>query len=75
MTDPVFQNFLEHTTIFLAGSAGMAIVGHAVQSFPTPKNIYWAWFIGVIQFAVGQRYRAANTLAGDKTLTISDGKA
>ena len=74
MADPLFQNFMEHATIFLAGSTGMALVGHAVQTFPPQKNPYANWLLGVVQFLVGQRYRSANTFEGVKSMTIPGGK-
>lgn len=63
------QNAWEHVQIFLSGATVLGIVAHAVQSFPTPENKYAQWFLGVIQYVVGQRVRAMNTLQGEGTLT------
>lgn len=55
----------------IASSTATAIIGHAVNTFPTPVNRYGQWFIGVIQFAVGQRVASANTLQGNATIASS----
>ena len=44
-------------------------VAHAVQTFPPPENKYATWALGVVQWIVGQRLRAANTIQGEGTLT------
>jgi hypothetical protein len=64
-----------HIVMFLSGSTAMGIVAHIVQTFPTPKNKYWAWLVGSIQYAVGQRERAENTmeLCDTKTIPIQRG--
>lgn len=54
----------------LTGATAFGIIAHAVQSFPTPKNPYGSWLLGVVQFAVGQRQRAQNTVNGAQTLTF-----
>lgn len=60
-----------HWGDILAGALGSAtiwaIISHAVQTFPTPANKYGQWCLGTIQYAVGQRERAVNTLAGQDT--------
>lgn len=53
---------------FLSGAVGFGIIAHAVNTFPTPANLYGAWLLGVIQFAVGQRVAAKNTLQGLQTV-------
>jgi hypothetical protein len=63
------QNFWEHLQIFASGSFFIGFVGHIVQTFPTPENKYAQWFLGSIQYLVGQRVRALNTIAGEGTLT------
>lgn len=63
------QNAWEHVQIFVSGSFFLGLIAHAVQSFPTPANKYGQWALGVVQWAVGQRVRAANTIAGEGTLT------
>jgi hypothetical protein len=42
----------------LAGATVTGIVAHAVTTFPTPKNIYGQWLLGVIKYIVGQRVTA-----------------
>ena len=70
LTDAVFaQNAWEHVQLFFGGAGAISIIGHAVQSFPTPENKYGQWILGSIQYAVGQRYRANNTVQGEGTLT------
>ena len=54
---------------FLAGSTVIGIIAHAVNTFPTPANKYGQWFLGTIQFIVGQRVAASNTLKGQDTIT------
>jgi hypothetical protein len=68
--DAVFaQNAWEHVQIFLTGSTALAFVAHMVQTIPTPKSEWAQWLLGGIQWLVGQRIRATNTLQGDGTLT------
>lgn len=57
-----------HAVTFLSGAVGLGIVAHAVNTFPTPANQYGAWLLGVVQFAVGQRVVAKNTLQGLQTV-------
>lgn len=63
------QNFWEHAQIYVTGMFSLSVVGHIVQTFPTPENKYWQWVLGSIQFIVGQRLRATNTIQGEGTLT------
>ena len=65
-TDPM-HHLTNHWDDMLTSVALMAAVSHAVQSFPVPANKYGQWFLGTIQFIVGQRVRAANTLQGTET--------
>lgn len=65
------SDYWEHISIALTSASAVGIVAHAVQSFPTPKNAYASWLLGVLQFAVGQRERALNTLNGADTKTES----
>jgi len=53
---------------FFAGSTALALVGHAVNTFPTPSNPYGQWLLGIIKFAVGQRQSATNALRGLDTV-------
>ena len=49
---------------FLSGATAVGIIAHAVNTFPTPKNIYLQWVLGIIKFAVGQRQSALNVVNG-----------
>lgn len=65
----------QHILVFLSGATALGIIGHAVNTFPTPANKYGAWFIGILQYAVGQRQQALNTLNGQSTITASVSRA
>lgn len=67
----VGQNGWEHFQIFITGSTALAFAAHIVQTFPTPENKYAQWFLGCIQWIVGQRLRASNTFAGEGTVSKS----
>lgn len=67
----VGTNFWEHLQIFASGSFAIGFAAHIVQTFPTPENKYAQWLLGSIQYIVGQRVRAMNTIAGEGTLTKS----
>lgn len=62
---------MAHFIYFVSGGTGLAIIAHAVNTFPTPKNAYGQWFLGVIQYVVGQRSIAANTQRGFQTEAIA----
>jgi hypothetical protein len=64
MTIPSLTGVLSSATVF-------GVIAHAVQSYPTPQNKYGAWLLGAIQYAVGQRERAMNTLVGSDTATAA----
>ena len=66
LTDPI-HHFTSHWSDMITGATILAIVAHAVQSFPPPTNPYGQWALGVVQFAVGQRLRASNTMQGNPT--------
>lgn len=76
--DTLIGNWGEHLSIFLSGATTLGIVAHAVNTFPTPKRPYGAWLLGVVQFAVGQRVSAKNTLNGLQSVVTAipngDGK-
>ena len=69
ITDPIVS--WEHLMTFFAGSTALALVGHAVNTFPTPSNPYGQWLLGVIKFAVGQRQSAANAMRGQDTVVVA----
>jgi hypothetical protein len=64
-------HLLNHWQDVLAGATFIGIVAHAVNSFPTPTNVYGQWVLGIIKYAVGQRISAANALAGLQTETTA----
>lgn len=59
-----------HVIYFLSGSTALGIVAHGVNTFPTPKNPYGQWLLGWLQFIVGQRVAARNTLQGKDTEAV-----
>lgn len=63
--DSIFGNFGEHASIFFAGASALALIGHAVNTFPVPENKYGKWLLGTVQFGVGQRLQAQNTKSVD----------
>jgi hypothetical protein len=42
----------------------VGIVAHAVNTYPMPKSAQGRWFLGVIQYIVGQRVQALQTMDG-----------
>lgn len=63
-----------HANLVLGTLAGQAAIAHIVNTFPTPKNPYGAWLLGSIQFLVGQRVAAANTVKGLDSVVTSVSK-
>ncbi len=61
----------QHVEIYLSGLTTLGIVGHAVNTFPTPTNQYGQWLLGVIKFAVGQRISAMNAFKGQDTVVVA----
>lgn len=59
-----------HLIFFVSGATGLGIVAHAVNTFPQPKSEIGRWFLGVIQYAVGQRAKGLNTLNGHETMDV-----
>ena len=55
----------------LYGATMLGLVGHAVNTFPTPNNKYGQWVLGILKFAVGQRTSAKNALQGNDTVAIA----
>ncbi len=70
----ILPHLLAHWGDVLTGATAVGIIAHAVNSFPTPTNKYGSWLLGVIQFAVGQRYIAANTMQGEQSKVYNMGK-
>lgn len=54
--------------LFISGSTFIGVVAHAVNTFPMPKTAIGRWFLGVIQYAVGQRLQGQSTMDGGGTL-------
>jgi hypothetical protein len=61
----------KHVEFLFSGATALALVGHMVNTFPTPKNIYGQWLLGVIKFAVGQRISAMNAFQGNDTAVVA----
>ena len=68
--DPI-HHLLANWDDVLAGATALGIVAHMVNTFPTPKNKYGAWFLGVVQYTVGQRIAAMNTVKGQQSVVTS----
>ncbi len=58
------SDFSTHVVFFLSGSTFIGIVAHAVNTFPMPKSAIGRWFLGVLQYIVGQRMQGTYTLNG-----------
>lgn len=56
---------------FIYGATFFGIIAHAVNTFPTPGNVYGQWMLGIIKFVVGQRISAMNAIRGNDTVTVS----
>ena len=69
LTDPVMS--WEHFITAFAGATAMGLLAHAVNTFPTPSNLYGQWVLGCIKFAVGQRISAMNAFRGNDTVVVS----
>jgi hypothetical protein len=69
------DGFSEHVILFLSGSTALGIIAHAVNTFPTPENKYGQWFLGLVQFIVGQRIQGNRTLEGKTNRPVPDQKA
>ncbi len=61
----------KHFEFLFSGATLMGLAGHAVNTFPTPKNVYGQWLLGVVKFAVGQRISAMNAFQGHDTAVIA----
>ena len=67
----LLQHWASNWDDLLAGAAALGIAAHAVNTFPTPQNKYGAWLLGTIQYIVGQRIAAANTLKGEQSVVTA----
>lgn len=67
-----------HASIILASIAGSvtawSFLGHAVNTFPQPEGKYGKWFLGCLQWLVGQRLQALATMQGVALPTTKDVK-
>ena len=50
--------------LIFTGMGGFSALGHIVSTFPTPKNPYGQWLLGSVQYIVGQRVQAQQTVSG-----------
>ncbi|HXC04415.1 MAG TPA: hypothetical protein VNZ86_06660 [Bacteroidia bacterium] len=66
----LFDNFTTHVIYFISGSTFIGLLGHAVNTFPMPKSDIGRWFLGVIQYAVGQRIQSQNTMNGHESVMV-----
>lgn len=57
-----WQELSGNLTVFL-------LVAHMVSTIPVSSNKWVNWVVGGLQFAVGQRLRALNTMHGEMTLS------
>ena len=48
----------------VTGIAIYSAVAHAANTFPTPKNVYLRWLVGLIQYAVANYKEGAAALRG-----------
>ena len=65
------EHFGIYASGIFSGATGLGVVSHIVQTFPIKDNRWVNWIIGIIQYVVGQRERAVNTLNSNGTLTIA----
>lgn len=50
--------------LVFTGMGGLSALGHMVSTFPTPQNKYGQWLLGCVQYIVGQRLQAQQTVSG-----------
>lgn len=60
--EPFREHLISHVIYFFSGVSGMGLLSHAVNTFPAPKSAIGRWALGVIQYAVGQRQKALETI-------------
>lgn len=66
------HHIFEHWGDWLGGATVFGLIAHGVNTFPPPENKYGQWFLGLVQFGVGQRIAGKNTLQGlSSTITAS----
>lgn len=46
------------------------IAAFALQTFPTPENVYARWIIGVLQFLVANRQKMMEALSSDSKSSV-----
>ena len=47
---------------FFTGATVIGAIAHAVDTFPVPTNKYGQWFLGCIQWFVGQRLKGSSNI-------------
>lgn len=66
------HHLFEHWGDVLTGAIGgvtiWTIIAYAVNTAPTPAGVWGQWFLGIIKFAVAQKYSAMNAIRGQDTL-------
>ncbi len=66
------NHLLEHWGDVLAGAAGgitiWTWIAYAVNTMPTPEGRWGQWALGIVKFAVAQKYSAMNAIKGQDTL-------
>lgn len=67
-------NWLHLLVSFSLGTVGFGVLAHAVNTFPVPENPYGRWFLGVIQYWIGQKERSRNTVNNLDTVTFASPK-
>ena len=58
------HSFWSDAMLVFTGVGGISAIGHIVNTFPTPKNVYGQWLLGSLQYIVGQRVQAQQTASG-----------
>lgn len=59
-----------HWSEILTGAGALGLLAHAVNTFPTPQNMYGRWFLGCLQWFVGQRVAGQNTMKGQDSTIV-----
>jgi hypothetical protein len=64
MDQTTLNAFGDRVVSFLSDTSVVLIIAHAVNTWPTPKNQYGQWVLGMIKFIVGQRISGTNAFNG-----------
>lgn len=52
----------------LSGGFIVSCLANAINTLPTPNNVWVRWFIGILKYTVGQYQSATNMIQGKDTL-------